>query len=101
MSVRSFTRTLFVVAAFLTVGCASSTPPVASAEQGAAMKLAYQSPFGFGTKRAACDFAVSKARRKAVNACSVASLSVSRDSCECSREGSKFGCEVEAAYTCN
>ncbi len=99
MSYRSWTRTLCVVAAFLALGCAA-TPPVASASEGAAMTVAYQSPFAFSSTRSACSFAVQKARRKATNACSVASLSVDQASCECSREGSKFGCEVEAAYTC-
>jgi hypothetical protein len=101
MSYQSIVRALFVLTTFLTLGCASGTPPVAATDQGSAITVAYRSPFGFGTKRAACDYAVGKARRRATNACSVASLSVDRDSCECSREGSKFGCEVEGAYTCN
>ena len=100
MSYRSWTRVLCVVGAFVALGCASATPQVSAAEAPAAQTLSYETPLAFSTKTAACSFAVKKARRAAVSACTVASLSVGRDDCECSRKGSHFGCTIEASYTC-
>ena len=100
MSYRSWTRMLCVVGAFVALGCASATPQVSVAERSSAQSLSYQSPIAFSTATSACNFAVRKARRSASASCSVASVSVARDDCECSREGSHYGCSVEAAFTC-
>lgn len=99
MTYRSFSRTLCVVAALVAMGCAG-TPNVAAADRAAAQTLNYKTPFSFSSKSSACNFAVGKARSRAAHSCSVSALSVARDDCECTRDGGKFGCEIEAAYTC-
>ncbi len=99
MSYRSWTRLLCVVGAFVALGCAG-TPAVSAADRASAQTLELETPFLFSTKNAACSFAVRRVRQRAVNTCSVAALSATRDDCECSRNGSHFGCRIEAAYTC-
>ena len=91
---------LCLVGAFVALGCTSRTPELEAAERDAARRLSYQTPIRFSTKQSACDFAVKKVRRRAVNSCSLTALSVRREDCSCSRQGSAWGCSIEAAYTC-
>ena len=99
MSYRSWTRLLCIIGAFVVLGCAG-TPAVSAADRASAHTLELETPFAFGTKTAACRFAVRKVRQRAVRECSVATLSAGRDDCECARDGTYFGCSIEAAYTC-
>ena len=102
MSHRSWTRVICIVGAFVALGCAGPTPEVSAADRSSAQTIRAESLFGFGTKRSACDYAVKESRQKARRSCSVAALSVDREACECSRGGSnsKWGCSVEAVFTC-
>ena len=99
MSRQSWIHMICVVGTLLALGCAGPTPEVSAADRSSAQTLRYQSPVAFQTKSAACNYAVEKARQQAGRTCSVASLSVDRDSCQCSRS-SAWGCSVEAVYTC-
>ena len=100
MSRQSWIHMICVVGTLLALGCAGPTPEVAAADRSSAQTTRYQSPAAFQTKSAGCNYAVKKARQQAARACAVASLSVDRDSCQCSRGGSGWGCSVEAMYTC-
>ena len=99
MSPRSWMYSLGVVVALATLGCASA-PDVSAATGGTPQTLAYASPVEFSSKSSACAFALQKVRRQAHSSCSVSQLNVSKDDCECERQGSKYSCQIEAAFTC-
>jgi len=100
MSIRSFTRIVFLVGAFAALGCAgtSTLPPVTQAAD--AQTLTYASPIAFSSRAAACDYAVKRVRKKLSRSCTLSALSVDRGQCDCTRSGARHGCEIEAAFSC-